>query len=87
MLWLSHKLAGHREYSREGLSSMNVGDKEGRDLIRLGPLFAGERFAIELTPSTFPQRHFAEDMFPQRHVAGEKVGMLLGKASNVVVNN
>ncbi|GKD18617.1 hypothetical protein Tco_1207775 [Tanacetum coccineum] len=27
----------------------------------------------------------AGDMFPQRHVAGEKVGMLLGKASNVVV--
>ncbi|GKG26155.1 hypothetical protein Tco_0399301 [Tanacetum coccineum] len=25
-------------------------------------------------------------MFPQRHVAGEKVGMLLGKASNVVVS-
>ncbi|GKB06413.1 MLP-like protein 43 [Tanacetum coccineum] len=24
-------------------------------------------------------------MFPQRHVAGERVGMLLGKASNVVV--
>ncbi|GKF71962.1 mitochondrial Rho GTPase 1-like protein [Tanacetum coccineum] len=24
-------------------------------------------------------------MFPQRHVAGEKVGMLLGKASNVVL--
>ncbi|GKA16741.1 hypothetical protein Tco_0696578 [Tanacetum coccineum] len=40
-------------------------------------IVAGERFAIELTPSTFPQR--------QRHVAGEKVGMLLGKASNVVV--
>ncbi|GKC98367.1 hypothetical protein Tco_1168642 [Tanacetum coccineum] len=38
-------------------------------------IVAGERFAIELTPSTFPQRH----------VAGEKVGMLLGKASNVVV--
>ncbi|GKB09943.1 hypothetical protein Tco_0843866 [Tanacetum coccineum] len=49
-------------------------------------IVAGERFAIELTPSTFPQRHFAGDMFPQRHVAGEKVGMLLGKASNVVVN-
>ncbi|GJT74712.1 hypothetical protein Tco_1041437 [Tanacetum coccineum] len=48
-------------------------------------IVAGERFAIELTPSTFPQRHFAGDMFPQRHVAGEKVGMLLGKASNVVV--
>ncbi|GJZ51934.1 FT-interacting protein 1-like protein [Tanacetum coccineum] len=48
-------------------------------------IVAGERFAIELTPSTFPQRHFARDMFPQRHVAGEKVGMLLGKASNVVV--
>ncbi|GJV68599.1 glycoside hydrolase, catalytic domain-containing protein [Tanacetum coccineum] len=47
-------------------------------------IVAGERFAIELTPSTFPQRHFAGDMFPQRHVAGEKVGMLLGKASNVV---
>ncbi|GKE50608.1 60S ribosomal protein L34, partial [Tanacetum coccineum] len=46
---------------------------------------AGERFAIELTPSTFPQRHFAGDMFPQRHVAGERVGILLGKASNVVV--
>ncbi|GKC83385.1 F-box domain containing protein [Tanacetum coccineum] len=46
---------------------------------------AGERFAIELTPSTFPQRHFAGDRFPQRHVAGERVGMLLGKASNVVV--
>ncbi|GJW63501.1 hypothetical protein Tco_0115385 [Tanacetum coccineum] len=50
-------------------------------------IVAGERFAIELTPSTFPQRHFAGDMFPQRHVAGEKVGMLLGKASNVVVHN
>ncbi|GKA29926.1 hypothetical protein Tco_0716171 [Tanacetum coccineum] len=50
-------------------------------------IVAGERFAIELTPSTFPQRHFAGDMFPQRHVAGEKVGMLLGKASNVVVND
>ncbi|GKD88317.1 IST1-like protein [Tanacetum coccineum] len=55
-------------------------------------IVAGERFAIELTPSTFPQRHFAGDMFPQRHVAGEgggggeKVGMLLGKASNVVVS-
>ncbi|GKD93753.1 hypothetical protein Tco_1373590 [Tanacetum coccineum] len=48
-------------------------------------IVAGERFAIELTPSTFPQRHFAGDRFPQRHVAGEKVGMLLGKASNVVV--
>ncbi|GJR69923.1 hypothetical protein Tco_0015988 [Tanacetum coccineum] len=48
-------------------------------------IVAGERFAIELTPSTFPQRHFAGDMFPQRHVAGEKVRMLLGKASNVVV--
>ncbi|GJY79503.1 F-box domain containing protein [Tanacetum coccineum] len=48
-------------------------------------IVAGERFAIELAPSTFPQRHFAGDMFPQRHVAGEKVGMLLGKASNVVV--
>ncbi|GJY68341.1 zinc finger, CCHC-type containing protein [Tanacetum coccineum] len=44
-----------------------------------------ERFAIELTPSTLPQRHFAGDRFPQRYVAGEKVGMLLGKASNVVV--
>ncbi|GJR82928.1 hypothetical protein Tco_0153713 [Tanacetum coccineum] len=49
-------------------------------------IVAGERFAIELTPSTFPQRHFAGDRFPQRHVAGERVGMLLGKASNVVVN-
>ncbi|GKG45517.1 hypothetical protein Tco_0495595, partial [Tanacetum coccineum] len=39
-------------------------------------IVAGERFAIELTPSTFPQRH----------VTGERVGMLLGKASNVVVN-
>ncbi|GKD47350.1 lysosomal Pro-X carboxypeptidase [Tanacetum coccineum] len=48
-------------------------------------IVAGERFAIELTPSTFPQRHFAGDRFPQRHVAGERVGMLLGKASNVVV--
>ncbi|GKC90039.1 hypothetical protein Tco_1150688, partial [Tanacetum coccineum] len=48
-------------------------------------IVAGEHFAIELTPSTFPQRHFAGDMVPQRHVAGEKVGMLLGKASNVVV--
>ncbi|GJY95192.1 hypothetical protein Tco_0511553 [Tanacetum coccineum] len=48
-------------------------------------IVAGERFAIELTPSTFPQRHFAGDIFPQRHVAGERVGMLLGKASNVVV--
>ncbi|GKF93732.1 hypothetical protein Tco_0283432 [Tanacetum coccineum] len=48
-------------------------------------IVAGERFVIELTPSTFPQRHFAGDKFPQRHVAGEKVGMLLGKASNVVV--
>ncbi|GKG33325.1 hypothetical protein Tco_0433484, partial [Tanacetum coccineum] len=41
-----------------------------------------------LSPATFQpfrQRHFAGDMFPQRHVAGEKVGMLLGKASNVVV--
>ncbi|GKC78542.1 tubulin alpha chain [Tanacetum coccineum] len=47
-------------------------------------IVAGERFAIELTPSTFPQRHFAGDIFPQRHVAGERVGMLLGKASNVV---
>ncbi|GJW95201.1 hypothetical protein Tco_0174873, partial [Tanacetum coccineum] len=27
----------------------------------------------------------AGDIFPQRHVAGERVGMLLGKASNVVV--
>ncbi|GKG56647.1 hypothetical protein Tco_0579971, partial [Tanacetum coccineum] len=27
------------------------------------------------------------EMFPQRHVAGEKVGMLLGKASNVVVKD
>ncbi|GJW94091.1 F-box domain containing protein [Tanacetum coccineum] len=56
----------------------------------VGPHFslgivAGERFAIELTPSTFPQRHFAGDMFPQRHVAGKRVGMLLGKALNVVV--
>ncbi|GKF58687.1 hypothetical protein Tco_0172224, partial [Tanacetum coccineum] len=42
-------------------------------------IVAGERFAIELTPSTFPQRHFAGDMFPQRHVAGERVGMLRGK--------
>ncbi|GJR72296.1 hypothetical protein Tco_0084661 [Tanacetum coccineum] len=49
-------------------------------------IVAGERFAIELTPSTFPQRHFAGDRFPQRHVAGERVGMLLGKASNVVVH-
>ncbi|GJQ89407.1 succinate--CoA ligase [ADP-forming] subunit beta, mitochondrial [Tanacetum coccineum] len=49
-------------------------------------IVAGERFAIELTPSTFPQRHFAGDRFPQRHVAGEMVGMLLGKASNVVVS-
>ncbi|GKG55899.1 hypothetical protein Tco_0574793, partial [Tanacetum coccineum] len=48
-------------------------------------IVAGDRFAIELTPSTFPQRHFAGDRFPQRHVAGERVGMLLGKASNVVV--
>ncbi|GJX80373.1 hypothetical protein Tco_0328522, partial [Tanacetum coccineum] len=48
-------------------------------------IVAGERFAIELTPSTFPQRHFAGDMFPQRHVAGKRVGMLLGKPSNVVV--
>ncbi|GJW39037.1 retrovirus-related pol polyprotein from transposon TNT 1-94, partial [Tanacetum coccineum] len=48
-------------------------------------IVAGERFAIELTPSTFPQRHFAGDMFPQRHVAGEKVGMLLGKASNILL--
>ncbi|GJR28057.1 hypothetical protein Tco_1104289 [Tanacetum coccineum] len=48
-------------------------------------IVAGEHFTIELTPSTFPQRHFAGDRFPQRHVAGEKVGMLLGKASNVVV--
>ncbi|GKA57562.1 hypothetical protein Tco_0756750 [Tanacetum coccineum] len=47
---------------------------------------AGECFAIELTPSTFPQRHFAGNRFPQRHVAGERVGMLLGKASNVVVH-
>ncbi|GJT94587.1 reverse transcriptase domain-containing protein [Tanacetum coccineum] len=47
-------------------------------------IVAGERFAIELIPSTFLQRHFAGDRFPQRHVAGEKVGMLLGKASNVV---
>ncbi|GJT94335.1 hypothetical protein Tco_1083180 [Tanacetum coccineum] len=41
-----------------------------------------------LSPATFQpflQRHFAGDMFPQRHVAGEKIGMLLGKASNVVV--
>ncbi|GKD81403.1 hypothetical protein Tco_1348242 [Tanacetum coccineum] len=45
-------------------------------------IVAGERFAIELTPSTFPQRHFAGDRFPQQHVAGERVGMLLGKASN-----
>ncbi|GJZ71623.1 hypothetical protein Tco_0635474 [Tanacetum coccineum] len=50
-------------------------------------IVARERFAIELTPSTFPQRHFAGGMFPQRHVAGEKVGMLLGKASNVVMFN
>ncbi|GJT42558.1 hypothetical protein Tco_0951273 [Tanacetum coccineum] len=49
-------------------------------------IVAGERFAIELTPSTFPQRHFAGDRFPQRHVAGERVGMLLGKASNVVID-
>ncbi|GKA46519.1 hypothetical protein Tco_0739402 [Tanacetum coccineum] len=49
-------------------------------------IVAGERFAIELTPSTFPQRHFAGDMFPQRHVAGRRVGMLLGKASNIVVD-
>ncbi|GJY65276.1 hypothetical protein Tco_0467514 [Tanacetum coccineum] len=42
-------------------------------------IVVGERFAIELTPSTFHQRHFAGDRFPQRHVAGEKVGMLLGK--------
>ncbi|GJR31064.1 hypothetical protein Tco_1107296 [Tanacetum coccineum] len=48
-------------------------------------IVAGERFAIELTPSTFPQRHFAGDRVPQRHVAGERVGMLMGKASNVVV--
>ncbi|GKE04638.1 hypothetical protein Tco_1396656, partial [Tanacetum coccineum] len=48
-------------------------------------IVAEERFAIELTPSTFPHRHFAGDIFPQRHVAGERVGMLLGKASNVVV--
>ncbi|GKF05691.1 hypothetical protein Tco_0036359 [Tanacetum coccineum] len=48
-------------------------------------IVAGERFAIELTPSTFFQRHFAGDLIPQRHVAGEKVGMLLEKASNVVV--
>ncbi|GJS15998.1 heat shock cognate 70 kDa protein [Tanacetum coccineum] len=47
-------------------------------------IVAGERFAIELTPSTFPQRHVAGDIVPQRHVAGERVGMLLGKASNVV---
>ncbi|GKB59940.1 hypothetical protein Tco_0916126 [Tanacetum coccineum] len=47
-------------------------------------IVAGERFAIELNPSTFPQRHVAGDIFPQRHVAGERVGMLLGKASNVV---
>ncbi|GJW31605.1 hypothetical protein Tco_0051637 [Tanacetum coccineum] len=39
-------------------------------------IVAGEHFAIELTPSTFPQRHFAGDMFPQRHVAGERVGIL-----------
>ncbi|GJZ98153.1 hypothetical protein Tco_0670606 [Tanacetum coccineum] len=48
-------------------------------------IVAGERFAIELTPSTFPQRHCAGDMFPQRHVAGERVGMLLGKASNTML--
>ncbi|GJX98086.1 hypothetical protein Tco_0355105 [Tanacetum coccineum] len=48
-------------------------------------IVAGERFAIELTPSTFPQRHVAGEIYPQRHVAGERVGMLLGKASNVVV--
>ncbi|GJV39797.1 hypothetical protein Tco_1418237 [Tanacetum coccineum] len=45
----------------------------------------GDCFAIELTPINFSQRHFAGGMFPQLHVAGEKVGMLLGKASNVVV--
>ncbi|GKA96036.1 hypothetical protein Tco_0818131, partial [Tanacetum coccineum] len=48
-------------------------------------IVAGERFAIELTPSTFPQQNVAGDRFPQRHVAGERVRMLLGKASNVVV--
>ncbi|GJX09883.1 hypothetical protein Tco_0199742 [Tanacetum coccineum] len=48
-------------------------------------IVAEERFAIELTPSTFLQRHFAGDRFPQRHVADERVGMLLEKASNVVV--
>ncbi|GJU39008.1 hypothetical protein Tco_1191965 [Tanacetum coccineum] len=43
-------------------------------------IVAGERFAIELTPSTFPQRHFAGDRFPQRHVAGERVGIRKRKA-------
>ncbi|GJW93750.1 Toll/interleukin-1 receptor domain-containing protein, partial [Tanacetum coccineum] len=49
-------------------------------------IVTGERFAIELTPSTFPQRQFARDRVPQRHVTGERVKMLLGKASNVVVS-
>ncbi|GKF20745.1 hypothetical protein Tco_0069383, partial [Tanacetum coccineum] len=41
-----------------------------------------------LSPATFQpfrQRHVAGETYPQRNVAGEKVGMLLGKASNVVV--
>ncbi|GKD97841.1 hypothetical protein Tco_1381738, partial [Tanacetum coccineum] len=76
---------GSRARDRE--DGDDTGGEDGGDDTNFGfgTSCGGERFAIELTPSTFPQRHFAGDRFPQRHVAGERVRMLLGKASNVVV--
>ncbi|GKB35084.1 hypothetical protein Tco_0880026, partial [Tanacetum coccineum] len=62
----------------------------------VGPTFRWGLSLGKVLPSSLPHqlfpsdislgmRHFAGDRVPQRHVAGERVGMLLGKASNVVV--
>ncbi|GJQ94055.1 hypothetical protein Tco_0005194 [Tanacetum coccineum] len=37
------------------------------------------------TPSTYPGRHVARDLFPQRHVAWERLEMSMGIVVNVVV--
>ncbi|GKC47891.1 phospholipase D zeta 1-like protein isoform X1 [Tanacetum coccineum] len=42
-------------------------------------IVAGERFAIELTPSTFPQRHFAGDMFPSDMSLAKRLECCWGK--------
>ncbi|GKA81254.1 hypothetical protein Tco_0787946 [Tanacetum coccineum] len=81
---LSRRKAVEKSQNQRDLSPSDM--SWGKTLFRPGAGFvAGERFAIELTPSTFPQRHVAGETYPQRNVAGEKVGMLLGKASNVVL--